>query len=440
MKSLLSEINKSIGKNDDLYKWSQDFGNIQVVLVGLSSLIDFPKTIQLLEGQIQTVRHSSEVIVQQLHKIGKVKSEKKEIIEAIFEGELIIFIDELGLVISIDPVPKTLNRSIESPSSDNNIQGPLSAFNEDLSTNIGLLRKEFSSVELQVSSYTFGNSQKKGLSLLYCKDQVNNKLVENVTKQVESNLDKMLYTIQDVTKMLGLPKYSLISSFNTTESPQEVYSNLVKGRVVLFLDRLPYALILPSTLWDMFAIRNDENYSFVIMIALRLLRVIGAITALVLPGLYVALVAVNPEMLRIELALSVAKTREGVPYPAFVEVILMLVILELIIEASVRLPKSIGPTVTMVGGIVLGQAAVDARLVSNLLIIILAASTIASSTIVGFQNSFTIRIFKYNTLVLASIFGVLGVFTGLFLVCAYIASKTTLGIPYLSVKGEMKSG
>jgi hypothetical protein len=192
----------------------------------------------------------------------------------------------------------------------------------------------------------------------------------------------------------------------------------------------------------MFAIENDRNFPLPIMFAIRIIRIIGILVTLISPGLYVALVSVNPEVLQIQLALSVAQSREGVPYPALVEIILMLVILELILEASVRLPKSIGPTITMVGGIILGQAAVEAKLVSNLLIIILAATTIANSTIVGFQNAVSIRLFKYAIVLLAAIFGILGLVAGLVFIGAYLASLNTYGKSYLylNVKGNESNG
>jgi hypothetical protein len=232
---------------------------------------------------------------------------------------------------------------------------------------------------------------------------------------------------------MGFYSRELIPKFNTTELPQEAVNALRKGRIVLFLDRLPFALILPSLLWDMFIHVNDKNLPPPITVALRLLRLLGVLVTLIMPGLYVALVSVNPEVLRIELALSIAQSREGVPYPAFIEIVLMLIVLEMTLEASVRLPASIGPTVTMVGGIILGQAVVTAQLVSNLLIIILAVTTIANSTVVGVQNSLAIRFFKYVIVVLASIFGVFGIVSAVVFVCAYLAGVNTFGISYLYI-------
>lgn len=190
----------------------------------------------------------------------------------------------------------------------------------------------------------------------------------------------------------------------------------------------------------MFVLESDRNLPPLIMVALRGLRIVGVLTALLFPGLYVALVSVNPEILRIELALSVAQSRADVPYPALIEILMMLLTLELIIEASVRLPKSIGPTITMVGGIIIGQAVVEAKLVSGLLIIVLAATTIANSTINGLQNSLSIRLFKYIIVILAAIYGVLGLLAGIVLVSAYLASIKAFDVSYLYLHLKKRMG
>lgn len=248
---------------------------------------------------------------------------------------------------------------------------------------------------------------------------------------IESNLDKDIPNLLAFSKLLGFSKWTLISRFNTTELPENVASALRVGKVVLFLDRFPFALILPNLLMDMFAEENDRNFPLFFMIIIRFLRVVGLLTNMLIPGLYVALVSVNPDVLRIEMALSIASSRIAVPYPAMIETLLLLVILELILEASIRLPKTIGPTITMVGGIILGQAVVQAKLVSNILIIILAATTIASFTVIGFHNAISIRISKYLLLILSAIYGVLGLFVGIVVVCAYLASVSSFGFPYV---------
>lgn len=445
MESLLQEIKVSLGKNDDFFQIEQQLGEIPVVFLGLMSLVDFPKTLQAIQEQYSASVLNRETTDQLLHGIGELKKkDKHKITSLILEGKVIIYIKkEQEFVLTVDPISQTLNRSIEPPTNENILQGPLSSFNEDINTNVGILRKQIVSEKLQVRSYSIGTDQKRSLSLVYHENRVNSNLLHKILNQIEKNQDQELNNAQDVTKLMGISFWSVVSHFKSTESPQEASMSLYKGRIILFVDRIPFALVLPSALWDMFATENDRNFPFPLMVSIRTLRIIGLLITLIVPGLYVALVSVNPEVLRIELALSIAQSREGVPYPAFMEMIIMLIILELIIEASVRLPSSIGPTVTMVGGIILGQAAVDAKLVSNLLIIILAATTITNSTIVGFQNSLSIRIFKYIILILASIYGVLGILTGVFLICTYLASINTLGVPFLNIyysKDEIKSG
>lgn len=427
-------MKETFGKNDDFFILKEHFVNAPVVLLGFKSLIDLPKTLISIQKNMESIFLTDKTFDQLMHWIGEVKvNDTKEALSAIVEGKLVILLqneNDLKYVI-VEPISQMLNRSIESPTNENVLQGPLSSFNEDINTNIGILRKHTLSDRLQIRGYSVGTNSKKKLSVLYFENNANINLVKKIINHIESNLEKELNNMQDLSKMMGFSSWLAVNKFNTTELPQEASKFLVMGRIIMFVDRIPFALVLPGLFWDMFAIDNDRNYPVPLMFVIRSLRIIGYLMTLILPGLYVALVAVNPEVLRIELALSIAQSRDGVPYPALVEMILMLVILELIMEASVRLPKSIGPTLTMVGGIIIGQAVVDAKLVSNLLIIVLAATTIANSTVVGFQNSLSTRLFKYIIAILASIFGILGIMGGLVLICTYFAGITTFGVPYL---------
>lgn len=442
MEPLLQEMTDRFGENDDFFILKEHLADVPVVLLGFKSLIDLPKTLISIRKNMITDKSFDQL----MSWIGEVKeNDSKEAISSILEGKLIILInmEKFQKYVIVEPISQILNRSIESPTNENVVQGPLTSFIEDINTNIGIVRKQLISEKLQIRSYSVGTAGIRKLSVLYSKGHVNMNLVHNIANHIERNQHKEINDVQDLSKMMGFSSWMVVSRFNITELPQEASRSLVKGRVIVFVDRISFALVLPGLLWDMFALENDRNYPVPLMVSIRSLRIIGVLTTLLLPGLYVALVAVNPEVLQIALALSIAQSRDGVPYPALVEMILMLIVLELIMEASVRLPKSIGPTITMVGGIILGQAAVDAKLVSNMLIIVLAATTIANSTIVGFQNSISIRLFKYLIVILASIYGVLGVLAGIVLVCTYLAGISTFGVPYLYLnftKEEIKNG
>lgn len=432
MEQIVLDIKKALGGNDDFFIKRDYLLKKEVLLLGLSTLVDMTKTKTILqkqsEGLISQGKTSESIFIL----MGELfEDDTKKAITSVLEGKLIIYIEHTKKFIIYEPVPKGLNRSIEVPSNESVIQGPSNSFTEDIDTNIGLLRKQLTSNKLLVHSFTTGKNQKTKISLLFINGVVDKELVENINSLIEKNKSMDISNLQSMSKMLGFSSWDTVSKFNTTELPFHASQFLKKGRVVILVDQLPFALILPNLLWDMFIVESDRNLPFPIMITISCLRVIGALIALISPGMYVALVAVNPEALQIELALSVAQSREGVPYPALVEVIIMLVVLELILEASIRLPKSVGPTITMVGGIILGQAVVEAKLVSNLLIIIIAATTIANSTLVGAQSSLSIRLFKYINVILSSLFGVLGLVVGLVFISSYLASLTTFGKPYL---------
>lgn len=432
-------IRKRFEHDDDFFIEEHILAGRPVQVMGLTSLIDMPKTWSNLQSRVREAHWEiapdteSDTALLILNKLGQTISEPDEarLLSVLASGHLMIYYEDPVTYLEVVPIPVTLTRSIEQPLNENVLQGSASAFNDDLATNIGLLKRELNTVSLRTKSYLTGNTSPRKLALLYLEDQVQPHLLQEVTERLEAKQSWDLYSLQRLSKALGFQSWSAVPKFYTTELPVEAAHALRQGRVVLFLDRLPFALILPALVSDIFMMENDRNYPILFMYLIRGLRLAGIIVNLIMPGLYVALVSVNPEVLRIELALSIAESRSGVPYPAFVETLLLLIVLELIIVASVRLPKSVGPTLTVVGGIILGQAVVEARLVSSLLIIILAATTIANSAVVGFQNSLPIRLFKYLTLILASLFGVFGVMSSMLIICAYLSSITTYGIPYV---------
>ncbi|KMJ59290.1 spore gernimation protein GerA [Bacillus sp. LL01] len=444
MSSLITSIKERLGKSDDFFLVEEELQEIKLGIIGLRSLVDVAKSIELIEKQVMAAAIMKSGLIPHLASVGQKMTQVHEIITAILEGKIVLYFqDHEEFMVSVEPIMLPISRSVEQPTNGSVLQGPLNSFNEERIVNIGILRKRIVSDKLHVKEYTLGKRQKKSISVLYDEEVVSKDLIYRITKLLDEGSEKDLHTIQDFTKILNLSSWSTVSRVHATEIPQEAASCVLKGKVAVFIDGFPFAYILPSSFWDIFILENDKNFPMPITISLRSLRFIGLMMALIAPGLYVALVAVNPEVLRIELALSIAQSRDGVPYPALVEIILMLVILELIVEASVRLPRSIGPTITMVGGIILGQAAVEAQLVSNLLIIVLAATTIANATVIGYQNLISIRILKYIILVFAALFGVLGILAGVFLICAYFSSINTLGVPYLNMKfskGDAKSG
>lgn len=444
MKSAADDIRERLGDNDDFFRQEQRIFERSVVIMGLRSMIDLPRTMARLPIGAEPIPAPSKPDdrLQQLKTLGSGwTQDPASAVASIIAGKLLLLDEISSAYLTIEPVSRSLERAVQEPSSQSVVQGSMASFVESIDANIGLIRQQFKSPDLKIKKIVTGTSRTTDLAIAYVEGRTDRTLVARIQRRIEAGKSADIDSLQDLSQALGFPKWSMISKFQSTELPEEVSRALGKGKIILLLDRMPFALALPNLLWDAIAISTDRHFPRPIMIGVRAIRAFGLFATIVLPALYVALVAVNPEVLRIQLALSIAQSREGVPYPAVVETLIMLFLLELILEASVRLPRSVGPTITMVGGIILGQAVVAAKLVSNLLIIILAATTIANSTIIGVQNGYLIRSLKYITVLLAAIFGVLGIYAGVVLICGFLASENTLGVSYVRIpfaKDEVK--
>ncbi|CAM3439517.1 spore germination protein [Paenibacillus lupini] len=430
----IDEVNVYFSSYPDFVHQKLQIASETFTIAGLKSLINFPQTMYMVRDPLLSAAINRLELLDIFTGLGQaIALDTNTIISEISDGMLIAVHDATGKVISIYPVPQPNSRSISLPTMENNVGGSNSAFNEDLNSNLVLLRSHLNDNDLRIKTYSFGNDKKNTVMLCFSEQTIDPTLLDTLTQKLEANLNTEISNLKELSSVFQFSKFSLVTHYMTHELPQNAVRAIKNGRAVLFIERLPFAIILPSLVSDMFITEDDLNHPPVFSWMLKILRIIGSLTTLIFPGLYVALVSVNPDVLRFELAHSIARSRLDVPYPAIIEALLLLGIMELIMEAIIRLPTSIGPTVTMVGGIVLGQAVVDAKLVSNLLIIVLAAATIANATVVGFQNSYTLRLSKYLLLILSAFLGVLGLLSGLVILCAYLAGVRTLGIPYLQL-------
>jgi hypothetical protein len=409
-----------------------------VVLCFLKTLVDFQKTNEYLQ-QIEANMTKDDLVLEKLalHSGGQMNAPYSDIITSLLEGKLLVVTHEDCHVL-LDTVHVLTNRNVQTPLNENVIQSSFDAFTENIVTNIGVLRSKIVSPDLIIDSFSVGETNSRQIAVIFCKGKVNNTVIRDVLDRFKKNKEKDIRHVQDLCRLLGQKWWNIIPTMISTEMPLDTVDYLLEGRVVIFLDHYPFAIVIPSIVSDIWSIKADRNFPVLFMASIRFIRITGLLVAIISPGLYVALVTINPEALRIQLALAVSKSREGVPYPAIIETILLLLILEMIVEASVRLPKSIGPTITMVGGIILGEAVIQAKLVSNLLIITLAATTIANFTVSGVIHMLMIRLLKYVILVMSSVFGILGLIGGLEFIGCYMAAVTTFSIPYLTLK--MKKG
>lgn len=434
MTNIVNELTNKFSNHHDFFIEEELIDNTIVYVIGFTTLVDVTKS-KLYIQQIAASSISIKAFFTNISNELNVTDE--QLTKAILTGSIIILSKDATRNAVVEAFPQKLGSDISESKNESPVQASIDAFGNHLDINVGMIRKRLNTERLCLASYEVGKLNKRKIYMLYVKDRASPELINKVEQQL-TTVQRDIETLDDLNNQFGQRRWSPVSHFSATELPIQAVDALKNNRIVFFLDQFPFALIYPNLVGDMVSSANDRNLTFSLAVMLQALRIIGILATLLLPALYVALVSVNPELFKTDLALFVIQSREGVPLSAFLETIVMVILVDLILEAVVRLPKSVGPAVTMVGGIILGQSMVEAELVSNLLIITITAVVIASSAVVGMQNSLYLRLLKYPILLLASVFGILGICTGFVLTIIYLASLTSNEIPYLTFRVGQK--
>lgn len=323
-------------------------------------------------------------------------------------------------------------KEFSTPTMEPSVKGPQEAFVETLKRNIGLIRKRLRDPNLTFEKFTIGRRSKSDVVMVYIKDIADKDIVDEVRKRLESiDVDGISGSIQ-VGSLISNKKDSIFPLFQVTERPDRLGFFLMDGRVAIIVNGSPEATVVPVTLPMLLQSVDDYYECWLISSVLRVSRYIAMFISTLLPALYIAVTSFNPGMLPTNLVLSITNTRVGVPFPAILEALLMEFVLEILQEASVRLPKVVGQTISIVGGLVIGQSAVQAGIVSPIMVIIISSSAVASFAIPDYSLSLTTRILRLPFMILATIFGNFGIVMGVLFLITYLASVKTFGVRYLS--------
>jgi len=352
-----------------------------------------------------------------------------EVVSSILDGATVLFLEgaDEALVIGTESWKE---RNIEEPSTEALVRGPREGFTEKIETNVGLIRRGIRDVNLHFKSYTIGRRSRKPLMIAYIQGIIQPKLVEELERRLDS-LD-----IDDAPES-GIVEQWIEDSFLSpfpqllhTERPDKVMSALLQGKAAILLDGTPFALILPTTFVSLIQSPEDYYERWWIGSLLRILRYIAMFLSLFFPALYIALVSYHQGMIPFKLAFSIASAREGVPFPAVIEALLMEGTLELLREAGIRLPKPIGQTIGIVGGLVIGEAAVRAGVVSPIMVIVVAVTAVASFSIPSYSAGITFRILRFATMLAASVLGLFGMVLAFIMISLHLARLKSFGVPY----------
>ena len=352
-----------------------------------------------------------------------------EIANSINSGNCVLFIDTINVAFDID-IKKFEQRSVNTPENEIVIKGPQEAFVENLRTNTSMLRRIVHNENMIVENISVGSMSKTNCSVCYIRDITNSDLVSEVKYRLNNLEIESLQSTGQLEQLLEDPGSFGIPQIVSTERPDKCAKFLYQGRVVVLVNGNPYALIMPAVAIDFLASPEDTNIKSSFANFLRFLRFLAVCITLFLPGIYVAITSFHQEILPTELLFSIISSRENVPFPVIVELLIMEISFELIREAGIRVPSPIGSTIGIVGGLIIGEAAVSANIVSPFLVIIVAITGIASFAIPDFSYGFHLRTFRFIFIFLGFSFGFLGIGMGIFAYITILCSIKSFGVPF----------
>lgn len=361
----------------------------------------------------------------------------QDAVDNVVSGSCTLLIDGEKQSIFID-LKKFDKRSVEEPKVEAVVRGPREGFTENLSTNIILVRRRLKTSKLKVETSSYGRLSKTSVSILYVDAIVKDSLLQEVKKRISEIDVDVMHGSAMIEEMIEDDRFSIFSQFGVTERPDRFAANLSEGHVGIIVDGTPMALLAPGTFIDTMKATEDYYDRYILSSFLSIMRYIFLFMSVFLPGFYIALVSFHQGMIPRPLLLTISASREGVPFPSFVELFLMQIFFEGLQEASTRLPRIAGQTVSIVGGLAIGQAAIQAGIVSASTVVVVTVTGISTFVIPRQSLVASVRILRFPMLFLASVLGLYGIFIGTFFTLIHMAKLRSFGIPFLSPIAPLK--
>ncbi len=400
----------------------------------LGPLYQFGKVLDVLDPKML-----KEVLINQVITATQVEfgNALKEITERIFTGETILLVDGLSDAIYIG-LQKLEKRSIEEPLTDPAIRGPRDGFTEDLSTNMSLIRRRLKTPNLRFEEMKVGKISKTKTVITYLQGIADEAIVAEARNRISKiDVDAILES-GNIEEFIEDSPSSFFPQISNTERPDKLVSCLLEGQIGIMIDNTPFVLIAPQTLVQMLQAPDDYYERHTEASFIRMIRYLYYGIALTLPSLYIAFSTFHQGMIPTSLLYSMAAARASVPFPALIEAFIMEITFEGLREAGIRLPKAVGQSVSIVGALVIGQAAVQAGIVSAPMVIIVSVTGIASFVFPKYNLALSIRLLRFLLMILAGTLGLFGVFLGVLIIMIHLSNLRSFGVPYLAPLGPLK--
>lgn len=352
-------------------------------------------------------------------------------IERVCQGETLVILPDTGEMLTLNIINE-VRRNLEEPINEHILRGSHEGLIERADTNLALIRRRVNNPALVVKSFSIGHQTKTKAYYLYMDGVIQPETLQEIEKRIAAIQIDYFYSIGQLSDALEDSVLSPFPQLLNTEHPDRVVANLVEGKVVIMTDISPSALIGPVTFFSFYQTPDDYNGRVVVGTFYKIVRLLSFITAVFLPAFYIAVISFHFEVLPLELSNQVKNDVNDIPYRPLIEALILEIIMELIRESSIRLPQSVGQTIGIVGGLVIGDAIVSAGLVSNLMIIVVALTAISSYVVPSVELNSTIRMLRFPFMVLASLFGFLGIVVGIVILLIHLISLTSIKQPYFS--------
>ncbi|TDY51373.1 spore germination protein KA [Alicyclobacillus sacchari] len=354
-----------------------------------------------------------------------------QVIDEIVGGRAVLFVDGLPQAFLLSTSGQE-RRGISEPETESVVRGPREGFTEDLEANMALLRHKIRTPQLKASSFTLGQYTKTQVLLVYIEDLADPKVITEAKRRIGSiEIDGVLESGY-IEELIEDQPMSPFPQFQYSERPDTIAAQLLEGRFAILTEGTPFVLVAPVTWWQFVQASEDYYERFFLVYLVRVLRYISLFLALFLPAMYIAVTTYHQDMLPTSLVMSVAAARESIPFPAIIEALIMELTFEALREAGIRLPKAVGQAVSILGALVIGQAAVEAGIVSAPMVIIVAITGIASFTLPRYNAAIAIRLLRFPMMLLAAVLGMFGIVIGVMWITIHLCKLRSFGVPYLS--------
>lgn len=358
-------------------------------------------------------------------------SDLETIYSQILSGNTVILIDKYDKYLILNTYgPK--GRNITEPTSQTTIRGPKDAFTENIELNISQIRKKIKDKSVKIENMSIGSITKTNVAVIYLENIARPEIVNEVMSRLRQITIDGILDSGYIEELIKDNHNSVFPTFLNSEKPDSVVAGLLEGKVAIMVDGSPFVLTAPALFVDFFNVSEDYYHHYIISSMTRIFRGLSLFLSLLVPSTYIALATFHQEMIPTKLLVSITAQREGVPFPVFVEAILMELTFEVLREAGIRMPRAIGPAISIVGALVLGQAAVQAGIFSAVVVIIVSITAISSFAIPNYSMANAIRLLRFVLMILSASFGLYGIYIGLIVLYLHLCKLKSIGVPYMS--------